>query len=225
MHQVQNLEEKKNKKVPLLCGKKSTMPTLFFVSQPKTTAEINTDSKKAPEQIHIKTLDEIRKEKAAKSLSKDLPSASESNSTKPTKGLRRITMVDQPVSSIKTSSDILCSTRKRQEVEERPKLVPTKAAQSESGPVPAAPTLGGIQVKTLEEIRREKAARIEVQQGKEAEDKKSCDTEDGCAKKLRLLIIKKPASQSKKRVTMCFGVMYTAILRTSTNERTHMEDL
>lgn len=158
-------------------------------------------------------------------MSKDLPSTSESNNTKPAKGLRRITMVEQPVSNIKTSSDILCSTRKGQEVEERPKHVPKKAVQSESGPVPVAPNLGGIQVKTLEEIRREKAARIEVQQGKEAEDKKSCDTEEGCAKKPRLLLIKKPASQSKKQVAMCFGVAYTAILRTTSNGRMHMEFL
>lgn len=186
---------------------------------------MTTDSKKAPEQIHIKTLEEIRKEKAAKSLSKDLPLAPESSNTKPTKGLRRITMVEQPVSNIKTSSDILCSTRKGQEMEERAKLVPKKAAQCESGPVPVAPNLGGIQVKTLEEIRREKAARIEAQQGKEAENKKSCDTEDSCAKKPRLLLIKKPVSQSKKPVTACFGVMYTTILRTTTNGRMHMEFL
>lgn len=205
-----------------MCGKKSTIPSdynIIFCFPTYTTAEITTDSKKAPEQIHIKTLEEIRKERASKSLSKDLPSAPESNNTKPTKGLRRITMVEQPVSYSKTSSDILCSTRKGPEVKESAKLVPKKAAQSESGPVPVAPNLGGVQVKTLEEIRREKAARNEAQQGKEAENKKSCDTEDSCAKKPRLLLIKKPASQSKKPVTMCFSVVYTIILRTTTNRR------
>lgn len=54
----------------------------------------------------------------------------------------------------------------------------------------------GVRVKTLEEIRREKAARLQAQQAQEAENKKSSDTEND-AKKPRLLRIKKLASQSK----------------------------
>lgn len=55
-------------------------------------------------------------------------------------------------------------------------------------------------MKTLDEIRREKAARIQAQQVLEAENRMSCDAEENCAKKPRLLRIKESASQSKTSI-------------------------
>lgn len=62
---------------------------------------------------------------------------------------------------------------------------------------PEATQTGQVKVKTLEEIRREKAARIQSQQVPDAHNKSSFDTEDNAAKKPRLLSVKKLSSQSK----------------------------
>lgn len=168
------------------------------------TAESNTESKKAPEQIRIKTLEEIRQEKAAKSLSKDGPSveAPEINNTKPTKGVKRaITVKDHAVSHVKTFSEILHAKKKRQKDEQAKHAAEEAPGKSQgesdtAGPGPEALNLEGVRVKTLGEIRREKAARIQAQQALEAENK-SCDTEENGAKKPRLQRIKKLTSQSK----------------------------
>ncbi|KAM3621635.1 uncharacterized protein V6R79_013884 [Siganus canaliculatus] len=179
---------------------------LHSASQP---AETTAESKKAPEQIRIKTLEEIRQEKATKALSqsKDVPSpVAPENNKKPTKGVKRaITVKEQPVSHVKTFSEILQAKRKRQEKQQEPQdkqaeektagkgqCQPAAAAEADPEPV----NTGGIRVKTLEEIRREKAARVQAQQSLKAEEKKSPDTEELSAKKPRLLRIKKLPPQS-----------------------------
>ncbi|XP_038552382.1 zinc finger CCCH domain-containing protein 11A isoform X2 [Micropterus salmoides] len=180
-------------------------------------AETNTESKKAPEEIRIKTLEEIRQEKLAKSQRRtNGPSvvAPECNVTKTittetTKGVKRaITIKDDSISHVKTFSEILRAKKKRQEEEQKqkqnpsPKKTEEKApgkSQGESDaaePRPEAANVGGVKVKTLEEIRREKAARIQAQQALEAENRKTCDTEENSAKKPRLLCIKKLAAQN-----------------------------
>ncbi|XP_070814727.1 zinc finger CCCH domain-containing protein 11A isoform X2 [Chaetodon trifascialis] len=174
-------------------------------------AETNRESTKAPEQIHIKTLEEIKQEKAAKchSQSKGGPSvvAPENNSTKTTKGLKRaITIKEHSVSHVKTFSEILCAKKKRQEEQQEQNMTAKQSAEKALGksqaesdtakPGPEAPNLGGIRVKTLQEIRREKAARIQAQQAPETENKESSDTEESGAKKPRLLRVRKLASQS-----------------------------
>lgn len=169
-----------------------------------SAAEINTDSKKAPEQIRIKTLEEIRKEKAAKSLSKQSPSGSESDEVKPVKDLRKLIVMMNPIGKTKSMCDAPASAAKK-ELEEVPKqptakLLAKKAVQSEPSPPATAPHLGGVQVKTLEEIRREKAARIEAQRGKEAEPSKDGDGESCSGKNSHLLLVKKAASPSKNPV-------------------------
>ncbi|XP_073323747.1 zinc finger CCCH domain-containing protein 11A isoform X2 [Pagrus major] len=174
-------------------------------------AETNAEPKKAPEQIRIKTLEEIRQEKAAKSQSRDSPSvgASEINNTKTTKGVKRaISVKDHSITHIKTFSEILHARKKRQDEQQEQSPSHKKAkhtvekapgkSQGEcdsAGPCPKAINVGGVKVKTLEEIRREKAARLQAQQALEAENKKSSDTEENGAKKPRLLRIKKLASQ------------------------------
>ncbi|XP_030275307.1 zinc finger CCCH domain-containing protein 11A isoform X4 [Sparus aurata] len=173
-------------------------------------AETNAEPKKAPEQIRIKTLEEIRQEKAAKSQSKEGPSvgAHEINNTKTAKGVKRaITNRDHSITHIKTFSEILHARKKRQDEQQEQSPSPKKAkhtvenapgkSQGEcnsAGPCHKAINVEGVRVKTLEEIRREKAARLQAQQAHEAENKKSSDTENG-AKKPRLLRIKKLASQ------------------------------
>ncbi|XP_044068730.1 zinc finger CCCH domain-containing protein 11A isoform X2 [Siniperca chuatsi] len=185
---------------------------------PSKPAETNMESKKAPEQIRIKTLEEIRQEKAAKSQSQtNGPSVvvpeiniTKTITTETTKGIKQaITFKDNSSSHVKTLSDILRSKKKRQEEQQKqnPSAKKTKhtaekapsKSQGESDtaePRPEATNVGGVRVKTLEEIRREKAARILAQQAMEVENKKSSDTEDNDAKKPRLLCMRKLASQS-----------------------------
>lgn len=180
------------------------------------TDETDTESEKAPEQIRIKTLEEIRQEKAAKSQSQqDDPSVAspESNRTKNTKGAKRaITVKDDPISRVKTFSEILRAKKRRQEEQEQNTTEPSPVkakrsvekapgkSQGESdttGPGPEDTNVGKVKVKTLEEIRREKAAKSQARQAPEAENEKSSNTEQNDAKKPRLLHVKKPASQSK----------------------------
>lgn len=179
---------------------------------------------KAPEQIRIKTLEEIRQEKAAKSQSgcqNDGPSGVEpenakSINTKATRGAKRaITVGDESVGHVKTISEILRAKKKRQEEEQqkhspkRAKLAGEKTPDGNQeepntagpGPGPEATKAGEVRVKTLEEIRREKAARLQAQQAPEPENKRSSDAEENGAKKPRLLRINKLAPQSKTAVS------------------------
>ncbi|XP_035518097.1 zinc finger CCCH domain-containing protein 11A [Morone saxatilis] len=188
------------------------------VAPAQPVAGTNTESKKAPEQIRIKTLEEIKQEKAAKSQSEDSPSvmapeisSTKTITTKTTKGVKRaITVKDDSINHIRTFSEILHDKKKRQEEQQQEQNPSPKKAkhtvekapgknQGESdtaGPANDSGNVGRVRVKTLEEIRREKAARIQVQQALEAENKKNSDTEETGAKKPRLLRIKKLPPQS-----------------------------
>ncbi|XP_071349624.1 zinc finger CCCH domain-containing protein 11A isoform X2 [Trachinotus anak] len=183
---------------------------------PTHPAESNMESKKAPEQIRIKTLEEIRQEKAAKSQStsqnngpsEEGPESTKTINTKARGVKRAITVRDDSISHIKTFSEILRAKKKRQEEEEQEKKPsPKKAKQaveeapgkSQAEPNTERPgagstNIGEVRVKTLEEIRREKAARIQTQQALEAGNKKSSDTQENGAKKPRLLRNNKLAS-------------------------------
>lgn len=172
-------------------------------------------SKKVPEHIHIKTLEEIKQEKAAKCQSLNDASLTEtSEATVPkstaTKSIRRaITVKHSSISHGKTFSEVIRAKKKRQEEKEEWSPISKKAKHTEDtpgknrvesdtgGPGPVGTAVGKVRVKTLEEIRKEKAARIQAQQTKEAESKKSSDAEENGTKKQRLLRIKKPASQCK----------------------------
>lgn len=176
----------------------------------EAAADTNMGSKKAAEQIRIKTLEEIRQEKAAQSQSqRDGPSAVAPEITiiKTTKGVKRaINVKDDSIGHIKTFSEILHAKKKREEqeqsaspkkakhtVEKAPGRIQGEPVVAEPGPEPT--NAGEVRVKTLEEIRREKAARIQTQQALHA-DNKSPDTEKNAAKKPRLLRVKKLASQT-----------------------------
>lgn len=112
-----------------------------------------------------------------------------------------------PVGKTKSTRDAPCTAaRKEPEAPVTAKLLVKRTAQSEPSPLAGAPHLGGIQVKTLEEIRREKAARMEAQRGKRAEARKSGDGESSSGKSPRQLLVKKAASPSKNPV-------HTVVLR------------
>ncbi|KAM7402788.1 hypothetical protein PAMP_017999 [Pampus punctatissimus] len=182
----------------------------------EAAGDANIGSKKSADQIRIKTLEEIRQERAAQSQSqKDSPSAAapEITITKTTKGVKRaIAVKDDSIGHIKTFSEVLHAKKKREEQEQNPnpkkaKLTAEKAPGKIQGepdaaePVSEARKACEVRVKTLEEIRREKATRIRVQQALDAENKKSPDTENG-AKKPRLLQVKKPAAQNLELLTV-----------------------
>ncbi|XP_026162139.1 zinc finger CCCH domain-containing protein 11A isoform X2 [Mastacembelus armatus] len=166
------------------------------------TATTNTESKTATEQIRIKTLEEIRQEKAAKSQSQDNdPSAVtpeiNTTTTKAKSIKRAITIRDNSIDQVKMFSELPNSKRKRQE-EQNPS--PTKVEHTvekktgkghgksdTSGPALDASNVREVRVKTLEEIRREKAARIQSQQVLETDERRTSNTEGNGAMKPRLL--------------------------------------
>lgn len=174
------------------------------------------ESKKSPEKIRIKTLEEIRQEKAVKSQSQSqndgssvkAPEITKTISTKATKGVKRaITIKDDSTGHVKTFSEVLQTNKKRREeqnpspkkVEQASEKAPCKS-QGElntAGPGSEAANVGEVRVKTLEEIRKEKAARMQAQQAQEAENKKSSETVENDAKKPHILHTNKLASQSK----------------------------
>lgn len=156
-------------------------------------------SKNSPDQIRIKTLEEIRLEKAAKSqsLSKDGSLDAPEINTKPSKDVKQ----DQPISHLQTFSESRPAKRKWQKEQAKNSVekAPVKShwESNSAGPDLEPLNLGGIRVKTLEEIRREKSARTKVQQVLEAENKDSSDTEENATKKLCFRRIKKPNFQRK----------------------------
>lgn len=171
------------------------------------------EPKKSPEQIRIKTLEEIKQEKAAKSQSQSQNDGSlvvtpETTNIATTAVKRSVTVKENAIGHVKTFNEVLRSKKKRQE---EPGSSPKRAKhsmeiQGESNvPGPEATTVGKVRVKTLEEIRREKAARVQAQQVVETESRSS-DSEDDGAKKRRLLRINKLPVDSKKAL-VCYCVL------------------
>lgn len=167
---------------------------------------------KKPEQIHIKTLEEIKQEKAAKSQTQKVCSASEITKAitpKIPKGVKiAIPFKDNPISHVKTFSENLHAKKKRQKEDQEHTSSPKKTKHNNETSVAETQdkadsagsqedtSEGEIRVKTLEEIRREKAARHQAQQVQELQ-KTSPDPQETSARKPHLLCLKKSASQSK----------------------------
>lgn len=164
---------------------------------------VETKSKK-PEQIRIKTLEEIKEEKAAKSQNQKQSTDSEITITKTTtakssRGVKRaITVKDNSIGTVRTFSEILHAKKKRLEENQNPSQHPTSLSEkskdqnqgkSETAASQAMESVGQIKVKTLEEIRREKAARLQAQEVQEPQQKIPEDQESS-AKKPRLLRLK-----------------------------------
>ncbi|XP_020786561.2 zinc finger CCCH domain-containing protein 11A [Boleophthalmus pectinirostris] len=180
-----------------------TLPSDLIAETP-----VETRSKK-PEQIRIKTLEEIKLEKAAKSQNPKEGSVSEiaitkTIITKNPKGLKRaITVKDNSIGNIQTFSEMVHAKKKRQEENLKQDKHPSEKGKDKSQDKAEAvrsqakevkESGGEIRVKTLEEIRREKAARLQAQ---EEVQQVTTDPQESSAKKPRLLRLRKAASQSK----------------------------
>ncbi|XP_056131113.1 zinc finger CCCH domain-containing protein 11A isoform X2 [Lampris incognitus] len=179
----------------------SVAPTQSAPSIPDTVEEI----KKAPEHLHIKTLEEIRQEKAAKtekqkdssSVPAPVSTTTETVTSKPTKGAKRtITVKTTSISQVKTFSEILHEKKKQQQDQQIANKNPGKDQNPADATVPSRviPPETEVRVKTLEEILREKAARSQALQPQETNDVKSSVSEDMLSKKPRLLRVNKAAS-------------------------------
>lgn len=175
-------------------------------SQP---AESSAVSQKVPELIHIKTLEQIKQEKAVRSQPENQKStrATEATESKASSGTKRaIAMNDASICNVKTFSEILHDKKKRQEeeLEQKPRPEVNHTAERDQGKSqeeahtagPEVTNVGRIRVKTLEEIRMEKAARSQLKQAVDAENRKTSYAEESGAKKPRLLHIKKLAPQT-----------------------------
>ncbi|XP_005814159.1 zinc finger CCCH domain-containing protein 11A-like [Xiphophorus maculatus] len=163
-------------------------------------AEANPVSTKAPDRIRIKTLEEIRQAKAGSQ--KDVPAADAAETTKTelvraAKATKRsITLTDAAIGHVKTFSEIIREKKMKQEEEQNQNPNPMKAELPEEkapakGPGPTdAADVEKVRVKTLEEIRREKAARVQAQQTTD-----SPDPEHSAPKRPHLLRVKKSPTQ------------------------------
>ncbi|MED6294143.1 hypothetical protein CHARACLAT_018099 [Characodon lateralis] len=170
---------------------------------PVRAAEANADSTKAPEQIRIKTLEEIKQDKAAKTLSqKDAPvyvSTEVTKSDLATKVIKRSIAV---TGHVKKFSEILRAKKRKQEEQQNqnPNLMKVEHlvenAPGKSQGTAEATNVEKVRVKTLEEIRREKSARLQAQQTLQAESKEGSDAENNTPKRRHLLLTKKLPTQS-----------------------------
>ncbi|XP_033822463.1 zinc finger CCCH domain-containing protein 11A [Periophthalmus magnuspinnatus] len=200
--------------VPSQKSSKSVKQRLTLPSDLSTETPVETRSKRT-EQIRIKTLEEIKLEKAAKSQNPKECSASEiaitkTNTIKNPKGVKRaITVKDNSIGNIQTFSEMLHIKKKRQEENSKEDKHPSEKgkekSQDKAEPVgsQAKESGGEIRVKTLEEIRREKAARLQAQ---EEIQQMTTDPQESSVKKPRLLRLKtaslsKDISQKSENVT------------------------
>lgn len=150
-----------------------------------TAAPSSTDNEpKSSGDIRIKTLEEIRQEKAARNLNtckvvsvvKEVPAKELSpskKSVKPAGGLQ-----------VKTFSEILHEKKKMQEKKAQEVSSTARSPERNEGPSTAGAVVkapvaaaGEVRVKTLEEIRREKAARMQAQLQDTTDDKTPTSTE------------------------------------------------
>lgn len=165
-------------------------------------------STKAPEQIRIKTLEEIKQAKIARALSQKDAEAGVTNTDLPkaTKGIKRSnTITGAPIGHVKTFSEIIQEKKRKQEEQQNqnPNLMKVEesleSCSGKSQSVGEAPDVEKVRVKTLEEIRKEKAARAQAQQNHQTETSQSSDTESRAPQKLHLLRINKLSSQQCKK--------------------------
>lgn len=177
---------------------KERLGLLCDPAAPTQPAESSAASQKVPELIHIKTLEEIKQEKAVRSQPEN---QKHTRATEASSGTKRAVA---SICSVKTFSEILHAKKKRQEeeLEQKPRPEVNHTAERDQSPEeahtagPEVTNVGRIRVKTLEEIRMEKAARSQLQQAADAENGKRSDAEESGAKKPRLLRIKNLAPQT-----------------------------
>lgn len=178
------------------------------MTSPDPTGEAVVEPHRSPAQIHVKTLEEIRLEKAARL--KDAPETSSSRAA----GTQKTVLVSRDPSpgQVRTPSE-LCSAKRKRVQEQQPEpgaeKVPGRSQGEEPAGAEATPpgaeatppdqNSTGIRVKTLEEIRREKAARGASKEVCGAENNRRDG--DKVVKKPRLMRINKGSVPGKTEMT------------------------
>ncbi|XP_018614187.1 zinc finger CCCH domain-containing protein 11A isoform X2 [Scleropages formosus] len=172
---------------------KSVRERLELSVEPSASETENCGDAKSPGEIRIKTLEEIRQEKAARSQGQAKDANVEVASTKAPSSTKRAAKI-LPSPPLRTFSEVLHA--KKKEKEQRSTKEPEAATSEKSktmrnmgtqGKMPTQP--GEVRVKTLEEIRKEKAERMQAK-GEEVRTEKSYSTGDELPKK-RMLRIRK----------------------------------
>ncbi|XP_067288543.1 zinc finger CCCH domain-containing protein 11A [Pseudorasbora parva] len=169
----------------------------------------STDSEpKSSGDIRIKTLEEIRQEKAARSLnaSKVVRVVKEVPKKEPSPSKKSVKPAGGP--QIKTFSEILYEKKKMQENKAQEVNMSAKSPEGDEGPssagapVKAPVAASEVRVKTLEEIRREKAARMQAQLQESIDDKNptSSEAESSGPPKRRILRINKTSPAAANTV-------------------------
>lgn len=167
-------------------------------------AIVDTEPKSSGD-IRIKTLEEIRQEKAARTLKagKVVPIVKEAPTKEPSPSKKN----GKPAGGlqVKTFSEMLHEKKKLQN--KKAEEASTDAGGPEGnegsstigGAIKAPVVAGEVRVKTLEEIRREKAARIQAQLQETENDKNtnSSEVDSSGAPKKRILRINKTSSKSE----------------------------
>ncbi|KAI7795019.1 zinc finger CCCH domain-containing protein 11A [Triplophysa rosa] len=158
--------------------------------------------------IHIKTLEEIRQEKAARTVQagKVEPAVKEVPAKAPSPSKQNGKPAGGPL--VKTFSEVLHEKKKLQNKKSEEANTAAGSPERNEGPstigaaVKASGIAGEVRVKTLEEIRREKATRMQAQLQETGNDKSSnsSEVESGGAPKRRILRINKTSSSTN---TVC----------------------
>lgn len=144
-------------------------------------------------EIHIKTLEEIRQEKAAKSQTqcKGIGGVTEV----PTKMLTSTKKINKPFIGprIKTFSEVLHEKKKFQETkvisQQNSNITEKNEDPTNTGVIKLTDQTAEIRVKTLEEIRKEKAARMQAKTQDTTNDEVPCFRE--AVPKRRMLCVAK----------------------------------
>lgn len=182
-------------------GTRSIRERLSLPTESGSTPSPAVPSKPAPSgEIRIKTLEEIRQEKAAKAQA-----SGDSPTNPPKKATAEKPLAKKQQGPLKRKVRVVSETSDTQQGKETPEAAPVSTPVNK--PPAPTPASGEVRVKTLEEIRREKAARLgaQAQSPRAASNPSSSSgSEEGDApNKRRILLISKtpsPASSSEVKV-------------------------
>ncbi|KAA0707724.1 Zinc finger CCCH domain-containing protein 11A [Triplophysa tibetana] len=152
--------------------------------------------------IHIKSLEEIRQEKAARTLQagKVVPAVKEVQAKVPSPSKQNGKPPGGPL--VKTFSEIIHEKKKLQNKKAEEANTTPGSPERNEGPstvgaaVKASGIAGEVRVKTLEEIRREKASRMLAQETGNDKGTNHIEVESGGAPKRRILRINKTSTST-----------------------------
>ncbi|XP_028854052.1 zinc finger CCCH domain-containing protein 11A [Denticeps clupeoides] len=168
-------------------------------------------------EIHIKTLQEIRQEKAAKAQAQISGTADEVSFTITSSSIQKGAKASVGP-HVKTISKVLLAKKSQEENKKKMRVASSPDACAEQKVADSAAETAGVakngtpqsagevRVKTLEEIRKEKAARMQAKAEDSAADGKIPSPVGGDAPKRRILRIKKntPTAETKASTPQAF---------------------